>query len=145
MYDLIDGELKNGAHFYLLRIHYEDTDISGVVYHAQYLAFMERARSSLIRLIDFPSENFLQKGLNLVVNKANIHWSYPLKLGSKVCVKTTLDNIKRASLTLNQIIYHEDCNNVSASALIKICILNNEGKVIKIPENFKNTICLSLA
>ena len=52
----LDGQILDNSHIYSLRIHYEDTDIGGIVYHTKYLNFIERARSSLIRLLGFPAE-----------------------------------------------------------------------------------------
>ena len=60
MKHLIDGLIKEKTHFYYIRVHYEDTDIGGIVYHAKYINFIERARTSLIRLIKFPAEKFLE-------------------------------------------------------------------------------------
>jgi acyl-CoA thioester hydrolase len=48
---LRDGEIRDGRHHMLVRVYYEDTDFSGVVYHANYLRFMERARTSYLRLL----------------------------------------------------------------------------------------------
>ena len=56
----LDGQILDNSHIYSLRIHYEDTDIGGIVYHTKYLNFIERARSSLIRLLGFPAEKFLK-------------------------------------------------------------------------------------
>ena len=47
----LDGETRNGRHVQLVRVYYEDTDFSGVVYHASYLRFMERGRTNYLRLI----------------------------------------------------------------------------------------------
>jgi acyl-CoA thioester hydrolase len=47
----IDGELRDGRHYMQVRVYYEDTDFSGIVYHANYLRFMERARTSYLRLL----------------------------------------------------------------------------------------------
>ena len=56
----LDDQILDNSHIYSLRIHYEDTDIGGIVYHTKYLNFIERARSSLIRLLGFPAEKFLK-------------------------------------------------------------------------------------
>ena len=63
----LDGHILDNSHIYSLRIHYEDTDIGGMVYHTKYLNFIERARSSLIRLLGFPAET-----MYLATNTKNI-------------------------------------------------------------------------
>ena len=52
----LDGWVEDGAHYYLLRVQFEDTDAGGIVYHANYLAFAERARSAYLRGIDIRQE-----------------------------------------------------------------------------------------
>ena len=54
--NFLDGQITDNTHFYFLRIHYEDTDVGGIVYHAKYLNFIEKSRSGFIRLLKFPSE-----------------------------------------------------------------------------------------
>ena len=58
----LDGWLEEGAHHYLLRVQFEDTDAGGIVYHANYLAFAERARSALLRCIDIRQEETMAFG-----------------------------------------------------------------------------------
>ena len=140
MINLIDGELKNNSHIYYLRVHYEDTDVGGMVYHAQYLAFMERARSSLIRLLKKPSENLLKSDFNLVVRNAKIEWQDSSKLGDLIFVKTTLFNLSGASLTLKQEVCNFHNNKIFVSGLIKICVLNVKNKATRIPKDLKSAI-----
>ena len=62
----LDGEIRDGRHHQAVRVYYEDTDFSGIVYHASYLRFMERGRTNYLRLIEawreaFPSPLALAK------------------------------------------------------------------------------------
>ena len=59
--NFLDGEIRDKSHLYYFRVQYEDTDIGGIVYHAKYLNFIERARSALIRKLGFPAEELLKK------------------------------------------------------------------------------------
>ena len=68
----LDGQILDNSHFYSLRIHYEDTDIGGIVYHTKYLNFIERARSSLIRLLGFPAEKLLKLNQSIVEVKTEL-------------------------------------------------------------------------
>ena len=86
----LDGQILDNSHIYSLRIHYEDTDIGGIVYHTKYLNFIERARSSLIRLLGFPAEKFLKLNQSIVVKNINISWYSPCSLGDCIFVKTNL-------------------------------------------------------
>ena len=60
--EVLDGWVADGAHHYLLRVQFEDTDAGGIVYHANYLAFAERARSAYLRCIDIRQEEQMSAG-----------------------------------------------------------------------------------
>lgn len=134
----LDGHIRDNSHFYSLRVHYEDTDIGGIVYHSKYLNFIERARSSLIRLLGFPVEKFLKSKQSIVVKNININWYSPCSLGDRLFVKTNLIELKKVSFCLRQVIFDEGDNKKLASADVKLCFTNENMKVIKIPENFLN-------
>lgn len=88
-----------------IRIYYEDTDAQGIVYHANYLKFCERARS----------ESFFKAGLDIfspqsyfVITAMNIKFHSPARLGDEIEIKTAILNIKPASISLKQEIYRLD-------------------------------------
>tara|TARA_B100001248_G_C27338106_1_gene434859 strand:+ start:226 stop:663 length:438 start_codon:yes stop_codon:yes gene_type:complete len=134
----LDGHIIDNSHFYSLRVHYEDTDIGGIVYHSKYLNFIERARSSLIRLLGFPVEKFLKSKQSIVIKNINIYWYSPCSLGDRLFVKTNLIELKKVSFCLRQVIFDEGNNKKLASADVKLCFTNENMKLIKIPENFLN-------
>ena len=138
--NFLDGQITDNTHFYFLRVHYEDTDVGGIVYHAKYLNFIERARSGLIRLLKFPSENFLKQNLSIVVKNIYFDWHQSCKLGDCICVKTNLIEFKKASLVLSQIIFNENYTKKLASANITLCMVNKKMKVSRFPENFLKSL-----
>ena len=127
------------SHFYYLRIQYEDTDAGGIVYHANYLSFMERARTGLMRLLNLSPEKFLISGNSIVVIKDDIKWKSSLTLGNICCVKTHLLGLKRASFILEQVIYDNQLNKVFTIGKIYLCIIKNN-KVVKLPLNLKQAL-----
>ncbi len=84
-----------------IRIFYEDTDSTGVVYHANYIKFCERARSSFFFDLDLPIED---KGV-LLVHSLDCNYYSPARLGDILDVKTMIDDIKKASIKLRQKIF----------------------------------------
>lgn len=136
----IDGQIKDKSHYYFLRIHYEDTDIGGIVFHAKYLNFIERARSSLIRLLKFPADEFLKIKISIVVKNINISWHSSCSLGDEIFVKTNLIKIKKASLLLRQVIFRKENNIKLVTAEVKLCFIDKNMKVIKLPEQFYNVL-----
>ena len=136
----LDGQIRDNSHFYSLRVHYEDTDIGGIVYHTKYLNFIERARSSLIRLLDFPADKFLKIKKNIVVKNINISWHSSCSLGDEIFVKTNLIEMKKVSLLLRQTIFKKENNKRLVTADVKICFIDENMKVIKLPEKLFNAL-----
>ncbi|MDO5609927.1 MAG: tol-pal system-associated acyl-CoA thioesterase [Pseudomonadota bacterium] len=86
-----------------VRIYWEDTDAGGVVYHAQYLAFMERARSEWMRGIGYGQELLRSEyGLAFVVRAMRIDFRAPAKLDDLLSVSVDLAQCRRASLIIAQ-------------------------------------------
>jgi acyl-CoA thioester hydrolase len=95
--------LRNGAHHYPLRVYYEDTDAAGVVYHASYLRFAERARTEALRDLGVPhSEMASQHGLMFMVRRIKVDYLEPALLDDSLCVITKPLSIRAASVELNQ-------------------------------------------
>ena len=138
--NFLDGQITDNTHFYFLRVHYEDTDVGGIVYHAKYLNFIERARSGLIRLLKFPSENFLKQDLSIVVKNIYFDWHQSCKLGDCICVKTNLIEFKKASLVLSQTTFNENYTKKLASANVTLCMVNKNMKVSRFPESFLKSL-----
>ena len=100
----LDGWFTHGKHCYPIRVQYEDTDAGGVVYHANYLAYAERARSAALTCIGINQATLLGEGLAFVVAKLNIRYHQAARLGDLVHVTSYLANLGKASMQLKQII-----------------------------------------
>jgi len=104
----LDGEIRNGLHHQQVRVYYEDTDFSGIVYHASYLRFMERGRTNYLRLIGadhralFEAAEKEAPGFSFVVRHMDIHFNKPAFMDDVLDVVTTPNDVKGASVTLNQ-------------------------------------------
>lgn len=92
-----------GRHHYALRIYYEDTDAGGIVYHANYLRYAERARTEALRDMGIPhSEMTEQFGTMFVVRRIEVDYLMPARLDDSLTVETTALEVGGASLTLRQ-------------------------------------------
>lgn len=97
------GVIEGAEHLFPLRVYYEDTDVSGLVYHANYLAFCERARSDLLRLLGIDQRAAIEAGEgNYAVAEANIRYLAPAKLDDSLVVQTQCVELKAASVRLRQ-------------------------------------------
>ena len=121
------------------KVYYEDTDSGGVVYYANYLKFIERARTNLIHELGFSLSSLSENYDSYFVVK-NIHCEYiqSAKLEDELSIQTKFLEIKKASFKLEQIIYRED-KAIFESEVLMVNI-NSKGKPIKIPDPLISTI-----
>ncbi|MGE0564269.1 MAG: tol-pal system-associated acyl-CoA thioesterase [Pseudolabrys sp.] len=104
----LDGEIRDGRHHQPVRVYYEDTDFSGVVYHASYLRFMERGRTNYLRLLGAGHRELFEQteaeapGFAFVVRAMTLDFLKPARMDDVLDVITTPDEVKGASITLHQ-------------------------------------------
>ena len=104
----LDGTLRNGRHTMAVRVYYEDTDFTGIVYHANYLRFMERGRTNYLRLIGADHRALFEQaekeapGFAFVVRHMGIDFKKPAHMDDVLAIVTTPEEVKGASVTLNQ-------------------------------------------
>jgi acyl-CoA thioester hydrolase len=104
----LDGEIRDGRHTMPVRVYYEDTDFSGVVYHANYLRFMERGRTNYLRLLGVDHGELWEQakteapGFAFVVRSMQIEFLKPARMDDLLTVVTTPEDVKGASMWLTQ-------------------------------------------
>lgn len=136
------GRLVAGGHVLPIRIYFEDTDFSGVVYHANYLRFMERARSDMLRLLGV-SHDALGRGifgecLAFAVRHLEIDFEKPAKIDDFLEVETTVSGIAGARLTLDQCIRRGPETLVSAR--ITIVMINARRRARRLPAKVRDKL-----
>ncbi|MGB2078259.1 MAG: tol-pal system-associated acyl-CoA thioesterase [Vibrio sp.] len=108
-----------------VRVYYEDTDAGGVVYHANYLNFFERARTEYLRSLEINQHSLLELKTGFVVRHMDIDFIQAAKLDDQLVVHTQVTQIKRASLDFCQKLVNLD-GLVLCSAQVKIACVNME-------------------
>jgi acyl-CoA thioester hydrolase len=104
----LGGEIRDGRHLLTVRVYYEDTDFSGVVYHASYLRFMERGRTDYLRLIGadhralFEAAEREAPGFAFVVRSMTIEFLKPARMDDVLEIVTTPQEVMGASAILRQ-------------------------------------------
>ncbi|MBC8947854.1 MULTISPECIES: tol-pal system-associated acyl-CoA thioesterase [Xenorhabdus] len=118
-----------------IRVYYEDTDASGVVYHARYLGFYERARTEMLRERGFHQQSMLDEQVGFVVSRMTIDYRKPAKLDDQLVVESEVTNIRGASLTFIQRIV--DCNGVvvSSAECLVVYVNSSQMKPIALPKS----------
>ena len=110
----LDGEIRGGRHVMPVRVYYEDTDFSGIVYHANYLRFMERGRTNYLRLLGADHRALFDlamqeaPGFAFVVRSMQIEFLKPARMDDVLDVMTAPEEVKGASITLHQRIVRGD-------------------------------------
>ena len=110
----LDGEIRDGRHVMSVRVYYEDTDFSGIVYHANYLRFMERGRTNHLRLLGAGHRALFEQaereapGFAFVVRSMQIEFLKPARMDDVLDVETAPEEVKGASITLHQRILRGD-------------------------------------
>ncbi len=110
----LDGSIHDGRHTQPVRVYYEDTDFSGVVYHASYLRFMERGRTNYLRLISadhralFEAAEAEAPKFSFVVRHMSIDFKKPAFMDDVLDIVTSPEEVKGASVTLHQQVMRGD-------------------------------------
>jgi acyl-CoA thioester hydrolase len=120
----LDGEIRGGRHMLAVRVYYEDTDFTGIVYHANYLRYMERGRTNYLRLIGadhralFEATEKEAPGFAFVVRSMMLDYLKPARMDDILDVVTEPEEVKGASITLRQRVMRGEELLVSASVRV---------------------------
>jgi len=98
------GILDGARHLYAVRVYYEDTDLSGITYHANYLRWFERARSDLLRLLGIDQRAAIEAGEGAyALSEVNLRYLLPAKLDDDVVIETRCTELGAASCRMHQL------------------------------------------
>ena len=119
--------------FHKLKIYYEDTDSGGVVYYANYLKFLERARTEALYSIGYSNKKVKDDFDALIIVKAcNIEYKKSAHLEDELNIRSFVKSITKTSFFMNQIISRD--NDIIVEAQVHLVFINKDGKPVKIPE-----------
>lgn len=119
-----------------IRVYYEDTDAGGVVYHARYLHFFERARTEYLRKLGFSQQHLLADSLAFVVKKMEIDYKIPARLDDLLKVETKISELKGAKIVFCQQLWRDD--DLLSEVLVTVAAVDlRKMKPIAIPANIK--------
>lgn len=127
------GRFDGARHLFAVRVYYEDTDLSGIVYHANYLRWFERARSDILRLLGIDQRAAQEAGEGFyAVASANLKFLAPARLDDAVIVETTARELGAASVVLIQ--RASRAGTMLAEAEIRIAFISPNGRPRRQPE-----------
>lgn len=126
-------------HRFPIRIYYEDTDAGGVVYHANYIKFAERARTEALREAGLHQSTLWDSdNIGFVVRRIGVDYTKPARLDDLLSVETTLTEFGKASVTLSQVVKRAD--DVLATIHVKLAIIDRDFQLVKLTDKLKHTL-----
>ena len=132
----IAGELTEAGHRLVQRVYYEDTDFSGVVYHARYLHFLERGRTDYLRLLGVEQGSLQidgdREGLVFVVHRMEIDFKAPARMDDLLTIVTATEKAGGAKMVLAQEIRRGEQLLIAAKVII--AVVNAAGRPRRLPE-----------
>ncbi len=130
--------------YHNIKVYYEDTDAGGIVYYANYLKYLERARTEALFSIGYSNKIILdQFNAIIIVKSCNIEYKKSAYLEDDLKIRSFVKSITKTSFFMNQFISRK--NDVIVESKIHLVFVNNQGKPIKIPDEiyqkFKPYFC----
>ena len=134
------GHFDGKVHVLPIRVYYEDTDLSGVVYHANYLRFMERARTEFFRLAGVTRMADLEgeEPTAWAIREVKASYLRPARVYDALIVRTTLVGISGARIEAKQKIYAGD--NLLMDGWIQACIITLKGQPRRLPQSLRDLL-----
>ena len=127
------------THHFTCRVYYEDTDLAGIVYHANYLKFIERARSEMVREAGI-SQSALkaEQGIVFAVRRMEMEFIAPARFEDDLRVETRLNGVKGASFQLEQVVWRGD-ERIYAAQVQVVCLAES-GRAVRIPADIRQKL-----
>ena len=130
--------------FHKLKVYYEDTDAGGVVYYANYLKFLERARTEALVTLGFNNKKIKQDfGAQILVKSCNIEYKISAHLEDELSIRSFVKSITKTSFFMNQFITRGE--DLIVEAKMHLVFVNKEGRPVRIPDSlfqeFKPYFC----
>jgi acyl-CoA thioester hydrolase len=138
----IAGRIEGGVHRLAVRIYFEDTDFSGVVYHGSYVRFLERGRTDFLRVLGVGHDG-LDKGehgerLAFTVRRMSLEFLKPARIDDVVVVETSAGEVTGARGILVQRVVRGD--DVLVTAEVTVAMINAEGRARRWPESVRRLL-----
>jgi acyl-CoA thioester hydrolase len=126
------GHIAGGVHVLPLRIYYEDTDAAGIVYYANWLRFLERGRTELLRLLGQEHSALRdERGVNWVVRRCTIDYLKPARLDETIEVVTSCGELRGASLDMIQLARRGE--EILVRAELLVACMGAAGRPVRLP------------
>jgi acyl-CoA thioester hydrolase len=134
-----EGALQGETHRFPIRVYYEDTDAAGIVYYANYLKFIERARTEMMRFYGVEHERARQSGgTGFIVRRCEIEYVSPARLDDELVVETRLKELGGATILLGQDVLRD--TSILVRATVLIASVGAQGRPVRLPAELRSSL-----
>ncbi|MEX2642560.1 MAG: tol-pal system-associated acyl-CoA thioesterase [Acetobacterales bacterium] len=131
------GRLTDGVHVMPIRVYFADTDAGGVVHHASYLSFAERARTEMLRLLGFDQGHLMREhGLVFAVRQCEIDFLSPAHLDELLELRTSIVGIGGSSVKVSQSLWH-DARELVRMLIRLVCVRLSDVRPARLPADIR--------
>ena len=133
--------------YHTVKVYYEDTDAGGIVYYANYLKYLERARTEALATIGLSNLQIKEKfGALIIVKSCNIEFKKSAYLEDNLNIRSFIKSVTKTSFVMNQFVSKD--KNIIVEAQVHLVFVNDKSKPVKVPQiifdNFKPYFCDSI-
>ena len=132
---MTDQEPEQKKHVYSVRVYYEDTDMGGVVYHANYLKYIERARSDYVRQLGNDQNAMRDEGIVWVVRRIEADYLATARFEDELTVETRFISRSGVRLTMGQLIKRGE-TEIFRATVTAVC-MNAQGRPVRLPAEIR--------
>jgi acyl-CoA thioester hydrolase len=123
-----------------IRVYYEDTDAGGIVYHANYLKFFERARTEWFRELGIDQDKLLQQNIAFLIRHVEVDYHLPARFNALLTVNCKISKLRKASLNFQQTITNGDGQLICTGDYIVACVDLDRMKAVQFPANITEVL-----
>ncbi len=127
--------LTTESHTFNFRVYAEDTDMMGIVYHANYLCFFERARTEMLRENGVSLTMMANYDTHFAIHDVHIRYLFPARLDDVLSINSSWKLVKASSMEFSQAMHNQD-GKLLSQALIKVVCVNNNLKPKRLPKEY---------
>lgn len=124
-----------------LRVYIEDSDFGGIVYHSNYLNFMERARTEWLDSLNLGVDYWANEGLFFTVRHADVNFMAPAKVNARLNVQVEVESMKGSSIAFrHRIVNQDDPSKLLCEAIVHIVCVNPAIRPIRVPDKLREAL-----
>ena len=136
----LSGHMQDGSHRLTQRVYYEDTDFSGVVYHSNYLKYMERSRTEWLRHLEIFHTDLEKDDSAFAIHRMSLKFGPPAKIDDLLTVRTVLQKLTGARSFLRQEVWRKEgdgSETLLCGADVEVAFINHGGGAKRFPDDLR--------